>query len=205
MKIFRTAGLCFAIFFLYSQSVFALAVSEFVFITVPVQIQVNEVSKAITIESRNSNGVKEPIQETVDLKFTSSSGSGIFLGSTGKPVGTVMSKNTANRTFYYKDSKEGDFVLTIVATGRDSKQSFTVSQHVYIGVPMPKPIVVSPVPKPVATTVTKNQTKIEENTTASEATTTTLFVAEKHQSFLGKILSWPGKMLGFMRHLFVEG
>jgi len=120
-----------------TSRVYADDVTAFSFITDPQTIDVGATSKEITVQSQASAGIVQPIPETFDLAFTSSSNTGLFLNSSGNPVSTTMSKNTANRSFYYKDSSSGDFVLTVVATGRTSQKSFTVSQHIYVGVPLP--------------------------------------------------------------------
>lgn len=107
-------------------------VSQFVFTTDPQTIKPNEISGSITIQSQNSSGISESISETHDIEFTSSSPTGRFLNSSGNPVSTTMSRNTSNRTFYYMDSIEGNFTITVKATGRESQKSFNVSQNITI-------------------------------------------------------------------------
>lgn len=127
-KIFRILILILALSF---TSVSA-EVSQFVFTTDSQAIKPNETSSAITIQSQNNSGLSEPISETHDLEFTSTSPTGQFLNSSGNPVSTTMSRNTSNRTFYYKDSTEGIFIITVKATGRESQKSFTISQGITI-------------------------------------------------------------------------
>ena len=43
-----------------------------------------------------------------------------------------MSKNTANRTFYYKDSTEGVFAITINARGRDTGIELSANQKIIV-------------------------------------------------------------------------
>ena len=43
-----------------------------------------------------------------------------------------MSKNTANRTFYYRDSSEGNFTIIINARGRETLQEWSVTQQIII-------------------------------------------------------------------------
>jgi hypothetical protein len=43
-----------------------------------------------------------------------------------------MSKNTSNRTFYYKDSNLGEHTITITFKGRDSQKSFSANQKINI-------------------------------------------------------------------------
>ncbi|MDQ5949366.1 MAG: hypothetical protein QG589_492 [Patescibacteria group bacterium] len=123
--------------FLCGQFVYADDVAVFKFVTDPQTIDVGQVSKDITIQSQNASGAPQPIPETYDVVFTSTSGTGSFLNSSGNAVSTVMSKNTANRTFFYKDTTQGDFVMTVTATGRESKKVFTATQHIFVGVTNP--------------------------------------------------------------------
>lgn len=118
--------------FLSNFSILLAETSQFVFSTEPQTIKPGETSGAITVQSQNGSGISEPISETHDLVFTSTSGSGEFLNSSGNPVSTTMSKNTSNRTFYYRDSSEGSFTLTVKATGRDSQKSFTTTQNITV-------------------------------------------------------------------------
>jgi hypothetical protein len=120
--------------FLFSPTVFADNVSSFVFITEPQTIGIAEMSKEITVQAQNPDGISESVSETFDISFSSNSSTGEFLNSSGNPVSTTMSKNTANRTFYYRDNTSGDFVLSVTATGRTSQRSFSTSQHIFVGV-----------------------------------------------------------------------
>ncbi len=119
--------------FLFSRVALADSVTLFSFTTDPQTIAPNTLSGDITIQSQSSSGVSSPIDETFDLAFTSTSATGQFLNSSGNAVSTTMSKNTSNRTFYYKDSSSGNFVLTVSATGRDTHRLFTATQHIVVG------------------------------------------------------------------------
>lgn len=125
--------LFFISFLLSGHTVMAEEVSFFKFVTDPQNIELNQISKDITVQSQNSSGSQQPVLETFDLTFTTTSATGQFLNSSGNPVATYMSKNTSNRTFYYKDSSEGDFVILVTATGRDSKKTFSATQHIFVG------------------------------------------------------------------------
>jgi hypothetical protein len=107
-------------------------VDRFVFTTEPQTIKPNELSGPITIQAQNNASSQENVVETIDMVFTSSSNTGEFLNSSGGVVSKTMSKNTANRTFYYKDSKEGEFLITVTLTGRDSQKSFSASQKIKV-------------------------------------------------------------------------
>lgn len=112
-------------------------VSLFSFVTDPQTVAPGVVSKEITVQAQSAPGVSQTIPETYDLSFVSSSATGQFQNSSGNAVSTVMSKNTANRTFYYIDSTEGDVLLTVTATGRESKKTFTTTQHITISTSQP--------------------------------------------------------------------
>jgi hypothetical protein len=107
-------------------------VAKFVFTTEPQSIKPGELSGPITIQAQDSGGNAFQTPETVDLQFVSTSATGEFLGSTGNPATTYMSKNTANRTFYYKDSNEGVFTITVNTRGRDSGAELDVSQQITV-------------------------------------------------------------------------
>ena len=102
-------------FFLMASTASA-QVSQFVFITEPQTVSIGVSSETITIQSQNSQGVSENITETHDLVFTSISPTGQFFNTSGNPVSTTMSKNTANKNFLYQDSTVGTYTLTITAT-----------------------------------------------------------------------------------------
>ena len=119
-------------FFLMASTASA-QVSQFVFITEPQTVSIGVSSETITIQSQNSQEVSENITETHDLVFTSISPTGQFFNTSGNPVSTTMSKNTANKNFLYQDSTVGTYTLTITATGRTSLQSFSASQQITIG------------------------------------------------------------------------
>ena len=188
-------------------------VSLFSFTTKPQIVLPNTLSKEITVQSQNITGVSEAITETFDLTFTSSSVSGSFLGSTGKPTSKVMSKGTANRTFYYRDSSLGDFVVTVVATGRDSGRSFKVTQNIKIS---EQTKIINTNTSTLQTQNIKqktpqsvNQSKTYTSTskdlgTSTDATTTIVFTAPAQRGFISRIFAWPIKFFDFIRHLFVE-
>jgi len=124
-----------SLFVIVAPSTYATITTDVVkiaFTTDAQTIKPNTLSGAITIQTQDSGGVSLQTPETIDLEFTSSSPTGEFLTSTGNPVGTTMSKNTANRTFYYRDSTEGAFTLTINATGRESGESWSANQQMII-------------------------------------------------------------------------
>ena len=129
----------FAVFFIFSLFVlpcFAFAVTanitQLVFTTDSQTVAPNTLSKVITVQTQNSSGSQEQVDETNDVNFTSTSATGQFLNSSGAAVSKTMSKNTASRSFYYDDSAQGSFTLTVTITGRTSLKSFTASQSITI-------------------------------------------------------------------------
>lgn len=128
-------------------------VSQFVFTNEGRTVAPGVISESLTIQSQNSSGIQESILETADLVFQSSSPTGEFLNSSGNPVSTTMSKNTANRTFYYRDNTTGTYTLTVVATGRDSQKTFRTTQQIIVG---------------------GTQTQTEQNSDSSNGTTSTV-------------------------------
>lgn len=127
-KIFITI-LCY---FIFTGTVYA-EVSQFVFTNELRTVAPLVISEALTVQAQNSAGIQESVTETTDLVFQSSSRSGQFLNASGNPVSTTMSKNTANRTFYYRDSNVGMHTLTVTATGRESGKVLRATQSITIG------------------------------------------------------------------------
>ena len=121
-----------SLFIIYATSAYAAGVEKIVFTTDPQSIKPNTLSGPMTIQAQDSGGNSFQTPETIDLEFTSSSPSGEFLGSTGNPATSYMSKNTANRTFYYRDSSEGNFTIIINARGRETLQEWSVTQQIII-------------------------------------------------------------------------
>ena len=119
------------LFLFFPAATFA-QVSKIEFVTDPQSIKPNTLSSAITIQTQDSGGNSFQTPETIDLEFLSSSPTGNFLGSTGNSVTTYMSKNTANKTFYYKDSTEGTYTITINAKGRDTGEEWVATQQIII-------------------------------------------------------------------------
>lgn len=120
------------VYLLCVGSVYA-EVSQFVFTNEGRTVAPGVISEALTVQSQNSGGTQESILETTDLVFQSSSPTGEFLNSSGNPVSTTMSKNTANRTFYYRDSGVGSHTITVTATGRETQKSFNATQVIVVG------------------------------------------------------------------------
>ncbi len=108
-------------------------VAKIVFTTESRTADVGALSEAITIQAQNSSGSEEKLDSTADVIFTTTSATGEFLGSTGKAVTKTMNSGSANKTFYYKDSTEGAFTLTVQVVPRTGGAGWSASQIVYIG------------------------------------------------------------------------
>ena len=91
-------------------------VSQFVFTTNYQTIKPNEISEIISIQSQDASGVSADILQTACLELATNSGAGEFSSSNTNwnPVKILtMSKNSANRNFYYKDSTAGNYELSV--------------------------------------------------------------------------------------------
>ena len=113
-------------------SAYAAGVEKLVFVTDQQTIKPNILSGPLTIQAQDSSSSSIQTSETIDLEFVSSSPTGEFLGSSGAPVTKTMNKNTANRTFYYRDSSEGSFTLTINGKGRETLEEWSAKQIITI-------------------------------------------------------------------------
>jgi hypothetical protein len=113
-------------------SAYALGVENIDFITEERAVLPGTISDPITIQTQDSSGNSVQTTETIDLEFVSSSPTGEFLSSTGNPATKTMSKNTANRTFYYRDSSEGVFTITVRAVGRDTLKTWSANQVILV-------------------------------------------------------------------------
>lgn len=110
-------------------------VSKIVFITEPQTIKPNELSGPITIQTQDSAGISTAIGETSDVFVNSSSVVGEFSSSATNWQSTAkmtMNSNWANRTFYYKDSVEGTYTITVKVVGRTSLKEWSANQIITI-------------------------------------------------------------------------
>jgi hypothetical protein len=129
------------VFYAIAFSIFSVTVvygataniSNLVFINDSLSVNPNELSGAIKVETQNSLGAAEKVDETNDVTFKSSSATGQFLNDKGGPVSATMSKNTSSRTFYYKDSAEGEHKITVRITGRESGETFEAETMIDVG------------------------------------------------------------------------
>ncbi|PIP55615.1 MAG: hypothetical protein COX06_02290, partial [Candidatus Zambryskibacteria bacterium CG22_combo_CG10-13_8_21_14_all_42_17] len=113
------------------------------------QIESGEISGTITIQLQDENGNSQQTLETIDIEFLSTSALGEFLSpSSENSVTKTMASGTANKNFRYRDSAEGEFTLTVNATGRDSGDMWSVSQIITVETSVP-PLPVTIIPGPI--------------------------------------------------------
>ena len=118
--------LIFTIFLLCVNIVLASDTSNFVFLTDIQTIKPNEISEKITIQSQDVDGNSVNIIQTACLEIKIDSNTGEFSSSntTWKFADILpMSKGTANRSFYYKDSEIGDHVITVNIALRSAEET----------------------------------------------------------------------------------
>lgn len=108
-------------------------ISKLVFTTENLEVRPGEISGGVVVQAQNSSGEAEQVSETNDVTFTTTSDTGKFLNATGGDVSKAMSKNTASRTFYYKDSTEGTHTLTVEIKGRETGKTFSASATIKVG------------------------------------------------------------------------
>ena len=91
-------------------------ISQFIFTTNPQTIKPNEISEIISVQAQDANGVSADILQTACLELSTNSSTGEFSSSNTNwsPVKILtMSKGSANRNFYYKDSIGGNYELSV--------------------------------------------------------------------------------------------
>lgn len=128
----QTLVLIFALYMPIQSFADSLLITDVVFVTAPTSVGVGAISDPITFQTQNNSGEAEKVTDTNDIEFTSSSKTGEFLGATGNSVTTTMSKNTASRTFYYRDQTVGTHTIQITLRGRDTGKIFTATQQVVV-------------------------------------------------------------------------
>ncbi len=90
-------------------------VAAVVFTSDPQTVAPNAISQQISVQTQDGAGTSAPVPSTACVSITSSSVQGHFSSSatTWSPVSVLtMSKNTANKNFYYQDAQEGNATVT---------------------------------------------------------------------------------------------
>lgn len=131
MKFFKSL---FFILLVFVFSSVAYADNSFIFSTDQQSVPAGELSNKITIHS------EVPVTETTYITVTSASGTGQFFSNTTSVEPIIpgsyvyISSGNSNRTVYYKDTTDGDFVLTANIFSKDKTQNLAnITQHILIG------------------------------------------------------------------------
>ncbi|MBX4216032.1 PKD domain-containing protein [Candidatus Parcubacteria bacterium] len=125
MNFFRIAIV--AAIFLAPSFAYA-AVSSFVFTSLN-QLELTS-RQTVSVQSQNSAGEKENIAQTTCMEVRTTSSSGRFFSGTNSAESVsililTMSKNSANRNFYYEDSQAGSYTFNLKAAYRPEGENRT--------------------------------------------------------------------------------
>lgn len=112
-------------------------ITQINFTTIPQSILENTISAKFTVQTQNSANDPEPLSATTHLHLQSNSpaGTGEFSSSSTEWEATstlTMSNGSANRSFYYKNSTPGTYIITVTA---DSENWTAATQTVVITTP----------------------------------------------------------------------
>lgn len=111
-------------------------ITQITFTNTSRSVALSSVSESLTIQTQNSSGVSEQLDETADVTLSSSSATGEFSSSatTWNPDTThTMSKNSSNRTFYYKDTVDGAYTITATLLTRTTLKTWSATQSIVVG------------------------------------------------------------------------
>lgn len=101
-------------------------VANFAFTTDSQTIEAGAVSGQLTVQAQGSGGTSANIPQTACLSFDAVSSQGQFSSSATawNPITILtMSKNTANKSFYYKNTQEGTHTLTVKVSLKPEDES----------------------------------------------------------------------------------
>ena len=99
----------------------------------PLTILPNTLSEQMTVQSQDENGVKINTTEKIILTFESSSPTiGEFVSASGNAVLKTINFGDANRNFYYRDSTEGTFIITVNAEGETTHKKWSATKQITI-------------------------------------------------------------------------
>ena len=140
----------------------------------------NTVSEKITVELQNASDEAEKIDESSNkLSLTSSSASGEFSSNTEnwKAVNELtVNKNTASRSFYYKDGAEGTHTLSFTLTSGETDKVWATTHQIIISAG-------GGGNGDASTTPDQNATSTA--TTTTTTTTTNTIIYSSHESYAG--------------------
>src|SRR3990167_3214770 len=140
----------------------------------------NTVSEKITVELQNTSGEAEKIDESSNkLSLTSSSASGEFSSNAEnwKAVNELtVNKNTASRSFYYKNGAEGTHTLSFTLTSGETDKVWATTHQIIISAG-------GGGNGDASTTPDQNATSTATTTTTTTTTNTTIY--SSHESYAG--------------------
>ena len=141
----------------------------------------NTVSEKITVELQNASGEAEKIDESSNkLSLTSSSASGEFSSNAEnwKAVNELtVNKNTASRSFYYKNGAEGTHTLSFTLTSGETDKVWATTHQIIISAG-------GGGNGDASTTPDQNATSTATTTTTTTTTTNTI-IYSSHESYAG--------------------
>ena len=174
----------------------ALALSTIIiFVSPPQTLQKNVISQPIIVQvQEEGTGQKIKAGETIDLTVTSSSKTGEFSSnniSWKKDNTFIINKTFANRSFYYKDSTSGEYIITATMKGRESGKVWITTEPVTIkdDVLKSSPVIDSVVPI-ISTYKPTDIIKSTSATTTSESSPVLIEKEPVSQGFLSKVWSF---------------
>ena len=120
------------LFFTSTKNTFAASanITQLVFTTEPQSVGGETISDTISVQTQNSAGTSEELDETGDLYLSSSLGGEFSSNSTNwTPVDKItMSKGSANRNFYFKSLTSEKNTITARLVGRTSSKEWSATQ-----------------------------------------------------------------------------
>jgi hypothetical protein len=136
--LFALVAIFFVSNFININVVFATVenIDKIIFTTESQTIGAGIVSGDINIQTQNSGGLPETLNETADLTLISTSATGEFSSSaTSWTADNILTMNNtwANRKFYYKDGSTGTFIITANLVTRVTGRTWTATHSIIIG------------------------------------------------------------------------
>ncbi len=157
--------------------------------TTPIQVLApNQASGTITIQLQDGKGNAIKAASNMTINLSSSSSTGKFLDTSGKPLSTpsiTIAAGSSSVSFKYEDTQSQSFASTIFANS--SNLSTSGSQNVYIGAPM---VITTP-----SQTLTAGQVSNPITIQLESAAKSSVTIHLTSSSSGGKFLSSSGNLL----------
>ncbi len=127
--------LAVSLFLIVATSSYASGVERIVFVTEAQAIKPNVVSEPIKVEFQDISHNPQSFGQTSKLVLKSSSPTGTFVSESGNPISATINSNWTSRTFYYKDSSEGTFIISagVEGTSLEAEQKISVTSGAVLG------------------------------------------------------------------------